>query len=101
MIEYMNEHYGDKYLFKYSTPSQYIDAIKSLQSPQPRFPILTTDMFPYSTGDVEWWTGYFSSRPNLKSSIRYLSSFLHASGSLYSQKMLETPNSWEEIDRLK
>jgi len=28
MIKYMNENYGDKYLFKYSTPSDYIDAIQ-------------------------------------------------------------------------
>lgn len=27
MIKYMNENYGDKYHFKYSTPSDYIDAL--------------------------------------------------------------------------
>jgi hypothetical protein len=28
MIKYMNENFGDKYLLRYSTPSDYIDAIK-------------------------------------------------------------------------
>lgn len=27
LINYMNEHYGDEYLFKYSTPSEYIDTM--------------------------------------------------------------------------
>ena len=27
MIEYMNKHHGDRYLFKYSTPSEYVDAV--------------------------------------------------------------------------
>ena len=27
MIKYMNENYGDKYFLRYSTPSDYIDAI--------------------------------------------------------------------------
>jgi hypothetical protein len=31
MIDYMNENYGDKYIFKYSTPSEYIDAINSIE----------------------------------------------------------------------
>lgn len=28
MIKYMNENHGDKYFFKYSSPSKYIDSIK-------------------------------------------------------------------------
>lgn len=28
MIEYMNKHHGDKYFFRYSSPSEYIDAVK-------------------------------------------------------------------------
>jgi lysosomal alpha-mannosidase len=31
MIDYMNENYGEKYIFKYSTPSEYIDAINSIE----------------------------------------------------------------------
>jgi len=27
LIKYMNKNYGDKYFFKYSTPSDYIDAL--------------------------------------------------------------------------
>ena len=28
MITYMNENFGDQYLFKYSTPSIYVDSVK-------------------------------------------------------------------------
>ena len=45
MINYMNENFGDKYFFQYSTPSIYIDAIK-------KYNIAWTtkydDGFPYS-----------------------------------------------------
>ena len=29
LIEYMNEHHGDQYHLKYSTPSEYVDAVKA------------------------------------------------------------------------
>ena len=45
MIEYMNEKHGDKYVFRYSTPSDYIDA---LQKHNVQWPTKYDDMFPYS-----------------------------------------------------
>ena len=46
MIEYMNKHHSDKYVFKYSTPSEYIAAINTTQG----LAVKTDDMFPYSEG---------------------------------------------------
>jgi hypothetical protein len=59
----MNKKYGDKYFLKYSTPSIYIDEISNFNI---NWPIKTNDGFPYSSGINSYWTGYFSSRANLK-----------------------------------
>jgi hypothetical protein len=61
MIKYMNDHYGDKYLFRYSTPSDYIDAVATAEI---EWPTKYDDMFPYSDDGYSYWTGYFSSRPD-------------------------------------
>jgi hypothetical protein len=45
MINYMNKHYSDKYKFRYSTPSDYVDAIKKHNV---KWPTKYDDMFPYS-----------------------------------------------------
>lgn len=61
MMEYMNANHGDQYIFKYSTPSKYVDAIKSYNA---TWPVKYDDMFPYSSAPDSYWTGYFTSRPN-------------------------------------
>jgi hypothetical protein len=43
----MNKHHGDKYLLKYSTPSNYIDALSKLNI---TWPVKKDDGFPYSSG---------------------------------------------------
>lgn len=76
MIEYMNANHGDKYIFKYSTPSMYIDAINSIADRE--WPTKYGDLMPYGDDQDSWWTGYFSSRPNAKSYVRMGSHQLHA-----------------------
>jgi hypothetical protein len=85
LISYLNEHYGDKYFFRYSTPSDYIDAVARHNV---SWPIKTDDMFPYSDAPDSFWTGYFTSRPNLKEYVRRGSHSFHASAQLYSEKLL-------------
>lgn len=94
MIKYMNENHGDKYFFTYSTPSKYINAIKNQKI---AWPTKYDDMFPYATGDTDWWTGYFTSRANAKGYIRTASSNLHSSSILYSQKVLDQSATDAEI----
>lgn len=94
MINYMNEYHGEKYFFKYSTPTTYINAIKNLDI---AWPTKYDDMFPYASGNTDWWTGYFSSRANAKGYIRRASSNLHSSSILYTQKMLDQSASEEDI----
>lgn len=86
MIEYMNEHYGDEYFFRYSTPSDYVDAVAALNH---TWPTKYDDMFPYSDVPAGFWTGYFSSRANDKQYARRISHEFHASAQLYTGKMLD------------
>jgi len=63
MIDYMNEHHQSDYIFKYSTPSIYIDALKEKDV---KWPTKYDDLFPYSDDPDSYWTGYFTSRANDK-----------------------------------
>lgn len=86
MIDYMNKKHGDKYYFKYSTPSEYIKAVKGYDI---TWPTKYDDMFPYSSGKTDVWTGYFTSRANAKGYVRRSSSNLHSSSAFYAEKMLD------------
>lgn len=86
MIKYMNKKYPNEYRFEYSTPSKYVDALKELNV---KWPTKNDDMFPYSDGPDAYWTGYFSSRANSKQFIRRGSHNLHATNSLYAEKMFD------------
>lgn len=76
MIAYMNKYYSDEYIFRYSTPSDYVDALKNHNV---TWPTKYDDMFPYSDKPTKFWTGYFTTRANLKEYIRKASSKFHAS----------------------
>jgi hypothetical protein len=95
MIEYMNKYHSDKYTFKYSTPSEYVD---ELAKKNVAWPTKYDDMFPYASGDHDWWTGYFSSRANAKGYVRRASHNLHASGQIYTEKVLDQSAKEEDID---
>lgn len=87
LIEYMNANYGDKYILKYGTPGNYIDAINSYKDRE--WPTKYDDLMPYGDDGDSWWVGYFSSRPNAKSYVRYGSRQLHASDQLRTQAILD------------
>jgi len=83
IFNYVNENYPERFNIKYSTPSQYVDAVAKVEA---EWPTKYDDMFPYSDGPDAYWTGYFSSRANDKEYIRKASTNLHASTQLYSEK---------------
>ena len=86
MIEYMNKHFSDKYFFKYSTPSEYVDALKNQNI---SWPTKYDDMMPYSGNPDQFWTGYFTSRANNKDFTRRASQNYHSSSLLYTEKILD------------
>ena len=85
MIEYMNKAYSQKYFFRYSTPSNYIDELVKLDH---TWPTKRDDLFPYASSPSSYWTGYFSSRANAKAFVRAGSANLHASNQLYVNELL-------------
>tara|TARA_B110000285_G_C14648364_1_gene390723 strand:+ start:163 stop:510 length:348 start_codon:yes stop_codon:yes gene_type:complete len=97
MIDYMNENYSDKYIFKYSTPSNYLDAINAIEDR--KWPTKYVDLFPYGDSWDSYWTGYFTSRPNAKSYVRYGSRQLHASDQLRSLALLDVEITDEEAEK--
>ena len=66
IISYMNYRYKDVNLF-YSTPYDYIDAVHKADL---EWPTKYDDLFPYSDNWNDYWTGFFTSRPNLKGFVR-------------------------------
>ena len=97
MISYMNKHHSDKYHFRYSTPSDYIDAISKKKVD---WPTKSDDLFPYADSPDAYWTGYFSSRANDKEYIRRASSNFHASSQLFSQKVMQDNISSDDLESL-
>jgi len=68
-INYMNAAYDGKYNFVYSTPGDYIDSVNAVKGR--KWPTKYDDLMPYADQGDSWWTGYFTSRPNAKSYVRY------------------------------
>ena len=46
MITYMNKHHSDKYIFKYSTPSDYVNALAKHDI---KWPTKYDDLMPYGS----------------------------------------------------
>jgi lysosomal alpha-mannosidase len=76
MIEYMNNNMDGKYIFKYSSVGEYVDALNAKNI---TWTTKTADLFPYADDYDSWWTGYFSSRATAKSFVRKGSHIFHAS----------------------
>jgi len=73
MLEWMTLFYPDFHL-KLSTPGKYIKALKKYQDDNySRWPVTHEDGFPISGQYGRYWTGYFTTRPNLKRTVRIAS----------------------------
>ena len=76
IIAFVNRYNTKNITFMYSTPSQYLDALKKDDY---TWATKYDDGFPYSDHNEQFWTGFFSSRPNKKKQTRDLSANMHAS----------------------
>ena len=81
LIDYFNENTGKMFNIelKFSTPSEYIDAIAEKDI---EWSNRYADMLPYSDTPNAYWTGSFTSRPQLKSYIRKASAAYHGASKL-------------------
>ena len=81
LIAYVNTHNKQNVKLLQSTPNTYIDALKRANVTwAPSY----TDMFPYSEHKDEFWSGYYTTRPNSKRFVKDGSAALHASSKLYA-----------------
>ena len=82
IMNYVNENYKGKMKMIYSTPSQYFEEVEKYRN------ILEDyndyDFFPYAENPHSYWTGYFSSRINLKGLIKTLANYLNLVQNLYT-----------------
>lgn len=63
-----------------STPGQYIkELVNEAYERNLSFSVYTEDFFPLITYKEKYWSGYYSSRPNLKERIKDLSQQTHIS----------------------
>ena len=68
IFRHVNDH-QDKYAcsFKYSTLTDYFDALHEIKA---QFPLYQSDFFPYADNGDSFWTGYYTTRPFLKTIAR-------------------------------
>jgi len=63
IISFGNRYNTKNITFMYSTPATYIDMVKKEKI---KFPVKYDDGFPYSDKKLDFWTGFFASRPTNK-----------------------------------
>ena len=76
----------------------YLEALKAQDI---AWPVKTDDMFPYADHPNEYWTGYFTSRANSKSQVRFAQANLHASNKLFAEKSIAQETTDEEISKMQ
>lgn len=69
----------------YSTPSKYFEAVQEeINNEKIKLQIETDiDFFPYADQPYAYWTGYFTSRPYLKGTAKYLANLFLTSSNLF------------------
>ena len=66
VMKAFNQRYNDSQMI-YSTPNDYLNA---LAQENITFPTKYDDLFPYADNAHSYWTGYFTSRSNLKGMVQ-------------------------------
>jgi hypothetical protein len=97
MISYINTHNKHNVKVLMSTPSQYIEALKKENIV---FSSYYNDMFPYSDEKDEFWSGFYTSRPNTKKMVKDGSAYLHATSKAFALKAIDQKTKDEEITKI-
>ena len=85
ITEFVNEFNKVNLTFQYSTPTQFLNALKT---DNVSWPTKYDDGFPYSDNLEDFWTGFFSNRPNKKKQIKDVSAYFHSSQKLMASEVL-------------
>jgi alpha-mannosidase II len=80
LIDHINANYGGSVRIKYGTAAEYFDTVfeYSKNTKFEGFPVVKQDFVPYADNDDSYWTGYYSSLPNLKKRARDAEGSLNA-----------------------
>jgi len=95
MIKWFNAHNDQNITLLYSTPGEYIDALKHEDV---TWPVKYDDMFPYADNPQDYWTGYFSSRQASKRQVRDAQANLHSANYLYSLEAINQDSFAKHIE---
>uniref|UniRef100_A0A0K8SVP2 Alpha-mannosidase n=1 Tax=Lygus hesperus TaxID=30085 RepID=A0A0K8SVP2_LYGHE len=93
IIKHVNERYPDLNVI-YSTPACYLKAINDLNTTWPAKE--NEDFFPYCSYERKFWTGYYTSRANLKYYIARANNILQV-----IKKVGAYSNTWNSFDEFE
>ena len=86
IIDLCNKNNQYNLTFQWSTPGEYIDALKQESI---KWPVFQGELLNYYQEKWAFWVGYYSSRPTQKKHIRDASAKLHAISNLYAKMMVD------------
>ena len=100
MKNYIEKHYPDINMeFRFSTPSEYVRSLKqNLQTSS--LAVYKGDFYPYIEGENSVWSGFFSSRPDLKKQIKDASAVEHAQNKFLAQRVLKSDVTDQEVKEI-
>ena len=87
IMNYVNKNMQGKIKMIYSTPSQYFDSVLKTGAKFEKHS--NYDFFPYADNAHCYWTGYFSSRANLKGLIKQLGLYINICNKLLFQIFMD------------
>ncbi|CAG9764084.1 unnamed protein product [Ceutorhynchus assimilis] len=92
LIKYINgrEIDGKQYNIMYSTPACYAYAVHNETKGILNANLKTDDFFPYASDKNAYWTGYYTSRPQIKRFERSANNFLQVSKQLFALAALSS-----------
>ena len=91
IMKYVNNNMKGKMKMVYSTPTQYFDSV--LKSGVKFDKHSNYDFFPYADNAHCYWTGYFTSRANLKGLIKQLGLYINISNRLLFEIFMDADKS--------
>ena len=98
IMNYVNNNMKGKMKMIYSTPTQYFDSV--LKSGANFEKYSNYDFFPYADNAHCYWTGYFSSRANLKGLIKQLGLYINMTNRLLFELFMDEENKIKENKKL-
>lgn len=74
--------------FIYSTPKRFVDAVRAENV---EWPAYRADFFPYQQTDryLNFWSGFYSTRPNFKVQVKEASKLYHASARAFALQVID------------